>query len=243
MTTPVPSARSRLAVLKKRKGFYLPWALTGLAFLAGWLWIILFTPLALHEEISDLNLPVGEIEGRQTVGQTFFSPYKGLYRIDVFLADYERVNSGLLYLHLKTHPEAETSLVTALLPMGLVHGGGWHRFEFDPIPDSAGKTYYFVIEAPTAFPGNAITVYTRPSGPYVGGNAYLAGQRTEGDLLFFAHYRVSGWERALIFLDQLTAGKSLIWGDKRFYVGLFGVYLALVGLLLGQVVGQLTREP
>ncbi len=133
------------------------------------------------------NTPVGEIWGSITHGQTFTCRYPNLSRIDVMLATYARENHHPLIFHLCEPTPQAVDLVTITVSPAAITDNAYYRFEFAPLPDSAGRTYYFYFEAPEAKPGDAFTIWAD-----LQGDPYPAGIRAEnhlpasGDLRFIA---------------------------------------------------------
>lgn len=189
------------------------------------------TPLTLEQRRNDQ--PAGEIQGSFTVGQTFYSPYPGLYRIEVLLATYARPNTGRVAFHLSTGPTQGRELATVPFEASLVEDNRFRSFEFPAQGDSAGKTYFFYLEAPGSGLGNAITAWSHSANPYPLGMAVLGGQPVENDLTFVAYFQPSPWQLADIYLGRLARGKPGLWGSKAFYGAIFLVYLGLVGGFLG----------
>jgi hypothetical protein len=217
------------------------WVLTAVFLIGVWVWGLAQTPLAVHETVLYHTEPIGEIRGGQTVGQTFRAPYNGLYRIEVSLADYGRLNTGPVNFRLGTSPDALGWVIVQTFPAETVRRDVTRVFDFDPLADSAGKDYYFQLDAPEAVPGNAITAYIRPSAPYQDGTAYWTGQPVQSDLVFSLYFKVSLWERIKILLQQMTENKPLFWGDWRFYVGMALLYGALLAALVRELVKLLNR--
>lgn len=188
------------------------------------------TPLAAGQPFN--NQPAGEIRGAFTVGQTFYSPYPGLYKIDVLLATYAGPKSGPVTFYLTPGVGDTTRLATIPFDASQVQDNMFRSFEFSRVGDSAGKTYYFYLEAPGAQPGNAITAWSDATNPYLGGAAYLGGLPAENDVTFVAYFSPTPWEVADTYLGRLANDKPGIWGSKAFYAVSFTVYLALSGALL-----------
>ncbi len=222
---------------KKRSRIFLAacgvWVITAGLFGGIWIWGIRHAPLG--QRIPDVEMvDVGKIMGQESLGQTFFAPYNGLYQIKVMLSDYGRHNTGPVYFRLKTGPQAAEALVERVIPSELIVGDYLYSLTFDPILDSAGKTYYFELEAPQATTDNAITAYVRLTANYAGGTAYRAGQPIEGDLVFNVYFHARGLGDVAVLLSQMTAQKPALWGNGYFYVGVGLIYLGLlVALALG----------
>ena len=129
--------------------------------------------------------PVGEIYGEIKVGQTFYSYGSGLSGIKVLMANYhDRENTHDVIFHLRKNPESTKDLRRVVVNASEILDNEYHSFEFSPILDSKGKTYYFFIDSPNSVPGNAITIRYTPDDSYGGGTQFRNGKPMEGDLLF-----------------------------------------------------------
>jgi hypothetical protein len=203
--------------------------------LVGLVWLVGMsaTPLMLSESVLYHAQPVGEIFASQTVGQTFVSPYDGLTQLDVFVADYGRVNTGVVMFRLKHRPQDIDALVIETFPANSVSGEGFYLLKFSPVSGSRGQPFYFELSAPSASVGNAITAYVRPQATYSLGEAYVDGKPTPGDLAFVAHFQVGLWERIRLWFNQVTTGKPGPFGQWLSYP-----VLGLVGLSLWAVLFQ-----
>lgn len=199
------------------------------------------TPISVAQRLH--NQPAGEIRGSFTVGQTFYSPYPGLSKIAVLLATYARPNHGQAWFHLTSDPNDSTRLVSIPFDASLVKDNSFQSFEFPPIGESAGKNYFFYLEAPAAGPGNAITAWSQSANPYSDGMAYFQARPVENDLAFVAEFRPSPWQLAETYLNRLASGKPGIWGSPIFYVITSFVYLALMGAILFLFWKAFTRRP
>jgi hypothetical protein len=127
---------------------------------------------------------VGEIYGDTQVGQTFAAPHSDLYRVDVLLLSYVRINTHDVVFHLKASPKEEKDLLGVTINARQVTDGDYFGFTFPQIPDSAGKTFFFYLDSPESVPGDAITIGSKGGDPYAEGTAYLNGSPTERALTF-----------------------------------------------------------
>lgn len=127
--------------------------------------------------------PAGEIVGTYTVGQTFVATADNLNRIDVSMATYARRNRGPVVFYLRESPVSAENIARIEFEAATVRDG-YRTFRFEPIPDSAGRHFYFSLEAPDAAPGNAVTVWQTARDVYPDGHAIVNGQPGEGDLAF-----------------------------------------------------------
>ncbi len=122
---------------------------------------------------------VGEITDGVEIGQTVPVTVNNWQLLDIGLATYQgRQNSGNIILHIKDLPEATADIRTVSVPVSQVLDSEWHTFMFDPIADSAGKTYYVSLTSEGATPGTAITVkYVDKD--ILGGEIYIRRQALE----------------------------------------------------------------
>jgi hypothetical protein len=214
--------------------------------LVGLVWLVGMsaTPLTLSESVLYHAQPVGEIRGSQTVGQTFVAPYDGLTQIDVYLADYGRVNTGVVTFKLKHHPQDIEALVIEAFPANSVGGEGFYPLKFSPVSGSRGQPFYLELSAPSASSGNAITAYIRPQTTYSLGEAYVDGRPMPGDLAFVAHFQVGLWERIRLWFNQVTTCKPGPFGQWLLYpvLGLVGLSLWAVLFRMVEVTWPLARE-
>jgi hypothetical protein len=137
---------------------------------------------------NTFDRPWGKIHGAKRVGQSFLSRQKNLCRIDLLMATYQQENSGELILHLRDDPTSTVDLVAASVDMADVMEDTWQTFTFPPILESQNRQFYFYLEAPSALPGNAVSVWTTTSDGYAGGSAYSDHQPIRGDLAFRTFY-------------------------------------------------------
>jgi len=185
-------------------------------------------------------VPAGEIRGPITIGQTFTAPYNGLYHIDVMMATYARQNTQDVIFHLRQSPEEEVDLVEIVVNASEIEDNTFRPFTFDPIRDSAGRSYYFFFESPLSVPGDAVTIWGCFADKYPNGQGVRNHRPGAGDLTFLTHYRPGLLEKAGILLDRLAEKKPLFWGDRRFYAVLGLLYLSLFAFFWVAVAGQLT---
>jgi len=133
------------------------------------------------------EVPVGEIVGEKTVVQTFKPKLNGLSAISVQLATYARENNGEVRMRLEDADGQK--LAEQIVDARMVLDNVYHDFLFDPIWNSEGKTYRFIIQADKSYPGNAITAWASKTDVYLDGDLTFGGTPTGGDLamkIYFA---------------------------------------------------------
>ena len=174
-----------------------------------------------------------ELIDGETFGQTFISTGDDLYRIDLGMATFARANSAPVIFHLRNGPESNTDISTITLLASEIQNDRPTSFEFPPLPDSKGKSYYFFIESPQATPGDAITVYASGLDQYPDGMAYRNGKTESADLVFTAYSRVS-------------FNLSGLWGDLRSRISqdipFFVIYVILVLGVCVAIFGSLRKR-
>ena len=177
----------------------------------------------------------GELLDGHTFGQTFTLQYDGLYRIDLYTATYARGNTHPVIFRISPAPDekpgfsektwflATESLVRVELSAAEISNSGPTVITFPPLADTAGRTLYFSIESPGSVPGDAITVYRHEGNVYPGGQMYVDGQPTGGDVAFIAY-------------TQETLTPADVWNDfysrARWDKPFFTFYCSLLALLL-----------
>lgn len=181
------------------------------------------------------DTPAGEIYGSITIGQVFTAPHDGLYRIDMLMATYARENTHDVIFHLRSSPQTESDLAKITINGREIEDNQFRPFIFDPIRDSAGKSYYLFFDSPDSEPGDAITVWGTLKNLYPEGRPFRKHRAARGDLVFLAYYQPSTLDKVDILLDRLAANKPLFWGDRRFYLLLALLYMALLSLFVVQI--------
>jgi hypothetical protein len=134
------------------------------------------------------DIPVGEIIGGTTVGQTFYSPYPNLNSIDVLLATYTRTNTKNVTFHLTQSSDSPNDIASVTINAHEIQDNSYYKFEFPKINDSLNKSYYFFIDSPDSTPGDAITIWSNKEDVYPQGSEYINSTPVEGDLSFKVYY-------------------------------------------------------
>ncbi len=193
----------------------------------------------IHTQQPHANKSVGELLASTEAGQTFTAEHSGFSLVEVRLATLARANTGPVVFHLRESPDASVDLFVTTIEAADVKDNAYHIFEFPPIRDSIGRSFYFGLESPDAEQGNAITVWGTTEDIYPDGKAVLEGLKDCGvrDLTFRLGYDPPLGERASILLNRVVANKPSLWGDKSFYILLAAVYLALLYVLFAWSTG------
>lgn len=137
---------------------------------------------------DESNFHVGEIVGRIEIGQTFYCDNNNLARIKVMLATFNRSNYQDIIFHLKASPTEKEDIYTKTFNASGVADDAYKSFDFPPISDSKGKTFYFSFESPGSKAGDAITIWATNEDKYKKGAMYRNGEKLTGDLRFFTYF-------------------------------------------------------
>lgn len=105
-----------------------------------------------------------ELVAGHSLGQRFYVGEDGLSGVRVQVETFGRRNTSRLFLRLRDSPGAATDLFHIEMPTHNLSQGQLLALRFPPIPDSAGRSFYFVAESPDGVPGDAISLRgsTRP---------------------------------------------------------------------------------
>jgi 4-amino-4-deoxy-L-arabinose transferase-like glycosyltransferase len=177
--------------------------------------------------------PGPEIYGEHTVGQTFVARHDNLSRIDVRMATYTRSQLYPVVFVLKESPAAQVELARVIAPPLAVQDNAFYPFSFAPIPNSAGRSYYFEIRSPKAPAERPVTVWYQPGDVYVDGEGYVeGGPVADADMTFRTYYHLGSLGQAFsYFRSRLPEGKPGIWGEPFFYDTFLVLYAILLGML------------
>ena len=168
-----------------------------------------------------------ELISGMSFGQSFISVHDNLYRIDLSTATYSRVNSAPVIFSLKNDPQDIATILSIELTGSEIQNDRPTSIIFPPIPDSAGKSFYFSIESPDATPGNAITVYANEKNQYADGSAYQNNHMVSGDLVFTAYSR-----KTFSFLGVLRDIESRVAKDVPFFIFFAGLIFTVCVILV-----------
>ncbi len=190
---------------------------------------------------ENLDMAGLEIKGDFILGQTFLAPRNGLHRIDVILRTYERRNMHDVTFYLKQSPDSPEILYQETFNAVTVGNNRWRRFEFPPIPDSAGKTYFFYLASPDSVAGDAISVGGATGDFYDDGITHLAVGPAQGDLAFRTYYNLSPGEKLAMLGQRLVEDKSSIWGSINFYILLLALYILILLRIFVEIFKETSR--
>ncbi|MDY6877943.1 MAG: DUF6541 family protein [Chloroflexota bacterium] len=121
------------------------------------------------------------LEPGHPVGQTFVARHAGLNGVEIWLEPGQG-SQGEISLHLRTDPQSEEDLATAVLPLAQVASPGFYRLSFTPLRDSHGRYYYAFLEVVAR--DGTVQVGTGPGEAYLDGALYRDHQPLNGQIAF-----------------------------------------------------------
>lgn len=175
--------------------------------------------LEVDAEQARLEQAAPLLDGQTTVGQTFVAHHDRLRAVEVMLVVYQGDGSeqpdGRLVFHLRDGPEAERDVATRAFQQRNLYHNQMLRVDFEPLPDSGGRPYYFFFDAT---PDSRTSVWQHPLDVYRDGAAHVNGVPQSGDLRFVTYY---GYTPAMAISDIARSAMAHA-----------GVVLPLLGLLI-----------
>jgi hypothetical protein len=227
--------------------------------LLGWAAItVLLTLLGLAilegQDLSQASQPlfneVVEFHGPLKVGQSFVASRPGLCRVALLLARKGRTNRSPVALHLREETEVTADLATASIYASHLEDVtsmvrrpyAYQPFSFPPIPDSAGKTFYFWVESPQSPADDPLLVRYQAGDVYPEGAMSVDGSAIDGDLAFRAYYTKGHLGNVTLLLERLVEHRPFPWGSQAFYLAIFIVYLTLFAGLVWSAFPIPTRK-
>jgi hypothetical protein len=185
---------------------------------------------------------LAEVAGDTRVGQQFTAPFPGLYRIEVTLDRGAVRTMHPVTFHLVADPADGEELWAASFNTSDVQDGTPQGFEFPPLRDSQGQSYYFYLQSTDSIPGDAVAVGYSADAFVDGASAYLDGQPVAGNLQFFTYYTLRTRDKVDLLLTRMAEGRPYFLGTKGFYVGLAIAYVLVLGLFLWQIAQAVLEE-
>jgi hypothetical protein len=228
----------------------------GERWLLGWAAMTMFLSLLglailERQDLSPTSQPLFngmvEFHGPLKVGQSFVASRAGLCRAALLLARKGRTNHSPVVFHLQEGAETMADLATVTINASRLEDVTtmirrpyvYQSFSFSPIPDSAGKTFYFWVESPQSPTDDPLLVRYQVGDVYPESAMSIDGSVVDGDLAFKAYYTEGFLSNTALLLERLVEHRPFPWNSKAFYVAIFIVYLMLFAGLV-QLTGSLT---
>jgi hypothetical protein len=220
----------------------------GTAVVAALVWAMLQMPM----DVPDTNSPPagnqnGTANDWTSTGQTFVPSRNGLDQISLVLATDEPSDRYEVTFNLKDAPKG-TILRTVKRPLSTVPKGDpgdmrpgtrreqWYSFNFDPIPDSAGRKLYFSVEGKGIPRENTVKVMMFYHSGYPLGEAYRNEQPENAHVVFRTYCEGKLADYVNVLAENLTRGRPGPLANPLTYLGLGLLYVGLVALLLRTVI-------
>jgi hypothetical protein len=185
---------------------------------------------------------LAELAGDTRVGQQFTAPFPGLYRIEVTLDRGTSRNEHPVTFHLARDPSGNEELWTANLNTSDVQDGAPYGFEFPPLRDSKGQSYYFYLQSTNSTPEEAVAVRYGPAAFVDGANAYVDSQPVAGNLQFLTYYTLRTRDKVDLLLTRMAEGRPYFLGAKAFDLGLAVTYAVVLGIFLWRTAQAVLEE-
>lgn len=156
----------------------------------------------------DTMQPQAEVEappvyGTHTAGQTFIAARPNLCAIKLAWQEPTGI-AGPVVLHLRSDPASATDLARVEISAGGQPAAYWR---FPPIPDSRGREFYLLVEAPRTTADHPLRLRGVAHDVYTPGSAYADGLLWPGDLTFRAFYDYD----LPMLLEDLSRGLGEVW--------------------------------
>jgi hypothetical protein len=135
--------------------------------------------------IQPVDAQVGDINRNVSVRQSFIAEYDRLFNINVQFSTNDRVNNCEVTL---TLTDDSNHVVAARdLDCKLMIDHAFYNFDFDPIANSKGKTFYLEISS-NGTGRNSVTVWKSSQDVYLPGKLFKNGNEEPGDLSIALFY-------------------------------------------------------
>jgi hypothetical protein len=137
--------------------------------------------------IQQANTLVGNINRNNSIQQSFIAEHANLFRVNVQLSTWARVNHCEATLTLRD--DRENIVASQQVDCKTIVDNAFHRFDFEPIADSRGKMYYIEVSSSGTNP-NSITAWKSSHDVYPLGKLYINGKENTGDLAIALFYDI-----------------------------------------------------
>lgn len=145
---------------------------------------------------DNLDVPAGELNEANTLGQTFVfhAPRLSAIHVRVILSDdFQPAFDGRAILHLRRAPHEASDLAVSSLALRDVRHNEYARFVFAPLDDSQERAFYFFVEIPRgAIERGSLSLWATKDDGYADGALLRNAQATAQDLAFRAYFSPDG---------------------------------------------------
>ncbi len=152
--------------------------------------------------------------------------------------------SSLITVSLKAGPASATTIASATLRLDSLENPAaalrrpyvYQSFAFPPISDSAGRTFYLSIEAPSASAAAPLLARYEGNDVYSPGTRYRDSTAASGDLAFRIYYGDESAGGLWLLIGRLARGRPAPFNWPWFYPLLLAVYAGCVALVVRFIV-------
>jgi hypothetical protein len=144
--------------------------------------------------------------------------------------------SGMIIVSLKTAPASATAIASATLRLDSLENSAaalrrpyvYQSFAFPPIPDSAGRTFYLSVEAPSVSAAAPLLARYQRDDVYALGTRYRDGTPIPGDLAFRIYDGDAPASDLRLLVGRLARGRPTPFNWPWLYPLLLAVYAGCV---------------
>jgi hypothetical protein len=187
-----------------------------------------------------------QVFGPVALGQSLVTHCSGFNHLSLIVGAFGTEPKGVATLHLRARLDSLEDIYTTTFDVTGLKDRARLDFRFPAQSDSAGKNYFFFIEAPSATAAEAITlrgVYDQPFDRYREGSTYAGQpgnwQLLAGDLAFTTRCEVGLFNLAHQTFQTLA---KRFFGSSLLYWGLLTAHLGLLMLALVKL-QKMTKLP
>jgi hypothetical protein len=152
--------------------------------------------------------------------------------------------SEMITVSLRTAPAPATAIASATLRLDSLENPAaalrrpyvYQSFAFPPIPDSAGRTFYLSVEAPSASAAAPLLARYQRGDVYAPGTRYQDGAPTRGDLAFRIYDGGAPAGDLHLLMGRLARGRPAPFNWPWLYPLLLAVYVGGVVLVVRFIV-------
>ncbi len=196
----------------------------------------------------DLTPPAGRARPSQALPYRLFLPFITVRWLEVLNSQgcdpVSSDGSGVVTVSLKAAPASATAIASATLRLDSLENPAaalrrpyvYQSFAFPPIPDSAGRTFYLSVEAPSASVAAPLLARYQHGDVYPPGTRHQDGTPTPGDLAFRIYYGDAPAGNLRLLLERLAHGRPAPLNWPWLYPLLLAVYAGSVVLIVRFVV-------
>ncbi len=147
---------------------------------------------------------------------------------------------GVITISLRATPTSATAIASATLRLDSLENlaaplrrpYAYQSFAFPPIPDSAGRTFYLSVEAPSASAAAPLLARYQHGDVYAQGTRYQDSAPAPGDLAFRVYYGDAPAGDLQLLVSRLAAGRPAPFNWPWLYPLLLAVYAGAAVLVV-----------